>query len=155
MQSEGVEHEDVVMKFLETYLTEVAQRWFDGLPNNHLTTYEYLTKLFKSRWSLNKYRGMLMNQFNQIRKKEDEIVSEFDTRFDKLHNQIPQDLFPTTIFLCLLYVNEFEGKFSFILRDNKPRTLEKSKEYSADIEENLMCLKFDHFQYPCAKEEPK
>ena len=90
MQNEGVEHEDVAMKLLATSLTEDAQRWFDNLPDNHLTTYEDFAKLFKIKWSLNKENGMLMNQFNQINKKENEIVSEFDTIFDKLHNQSPR-----------------------------------------------------------------
>jgi hypothetical protein len=70
MQNEGVEHEDVAMKLLATSLTEDAQRWFDGLPDDHLTTYEDFAKLFKTRWSLKKDSGMLMNQFNQIKKKE-------------------------------------------------------------------------------------
>jgi hypothetical protein len=101
MENEGVEHEDVAMKLLATSLTEDAQRWFDGLPDNHLTTYEDFAKLFKSRWSVKKDSGMLMTQFNQIKKKENETVSEFDTRFDKLHSQIPQDLCPTTTIVCL------------------------------------------------------
>jgi hypothetical protein len=88
-KNEGVEHEAVAMKLLATSLTGYAQRWFEDLPNNHLTTYEYFVNLFRIRWSLNKDSSMLMNQFNQIKKKENEMVSDFDTRFDKLHSQIP------------------------------------------------------------------
>jgi hypothetical protein len=50
MQNEGVEHKDVAMKFLATSFTEYSQRWFDGLPNDHLTTYEDFSKSFISRW---------------------------------------------------------------------------------------------------------
>jgi hypothetical protein len=64
-----VEHEDVAMKLLETFIIEDAQRWFDGLLDDHLTTYEDFAKLFKSRWSMKNDNGMLMNQFNQIKKK--------------------------------------------------------------------------------------
>jgi hypothetical protein len=76
-------------------------------------------------------------------------MSEFDTIFDKLYSQIPQDLHPTTTIFLLLYVNSFEGKFGFIPRDNKPHTLEEAKEYNAESEENILCSKFDPFQYPC------
>jgi hypothetical protein len=80
-------------------------------------------------------------------------VSEFDTRFDKLYRQIPQDLHPTAVVVRLLYVNSFDGKFDFILRDKKPHTLVEAREYSIEIEENIICSKFDHFQYPCARVE--
>jgi hypothetical protein len=67
--------------------------------------------LFKRRWETNKDSGMLMTQFNQIKKKENETVSESDTIFDKLYSQIPKDLCPSDVVVCLLYVNAFEGKF--------------------------------------------
>jgi hypothetical protein len=54
-------------------------------------------------------------------------VSEFDTRFDELHSQIPKDLRPPIAIVRLLYVNSFEGHFGFVLRDKKPNTLAKSK----------------------------
>jgi hypothetical protein len=49
MENEGVEHEDVAMKLLATCLTIYAQRWFKGLHDNHLASYEYFAKLFKGR----------------------------------------------------------------------------------------------------------
>jgi hypothetical protein len=50
-------------------------------------------------------------------------------------------------------VNAFDGKFHFILKDKKPTTLAQAKEYSADIEENILDSKVDPFQYPRVKEE--
>jgi len=82
-------------------------------------------------------------------------VSEFDTRFDKLHSQIPKDLCPSKEVVYILYVNAFEGKFSFILRDKKPYTLEKSKDYSTKIEENITYSKIEPFQYPRTRTEEK
>jgi hypothetical protein len=52
--NEGVEHEDVVMRLLAMSLTEDAQRWFRGLPDNHLASYDDFAKLLKSRWSTKK-----------------------------------------------------------------------------------------------------
>jgi hypothetical protein len=73
MQNEGVEHEDVTMRLLATSLTEDAQRWFNGLPDNHLATYENFVKLFKGRWLVKKDNKMLMIQFNHIKKKENDL----------------------------------------------------------------------------------
>jgi hypothetical protein len=67
--------------------------------------------LFKSRWSRKEDGGTLATQFNQIKKKENEMVKEFISRFDRLYNQIPTDYHPTTSSVRLLYMNSFEGKF--------------------------------------------
>jgi hypothetical protein len=64
MENEGVEHEYVAMKLLHTSLNEDAQRWFKGLPDNNLPSYEHFTKLFKSRWATKKDNGILMTRFN-------------------------------------------------------------------------------------------
>jgi hypothetical protein len=155
MDNTEVKHKDVAIRLLASSLTEEALRWFRGLPDNHLTSYEYFSKLFKSKWTTKKDNGMLVAQFNQIKKKENEIVSEFDTRFDRLYSQISTYLCPTAATVCLQYVNAFDGKFHFILKDKKPTSLAEAKEYSAEIEENLLDSKVDPFQYPCVKAEAK
>jgi hypothetical protein len=127
MENEGVEHEDVEMELLDVSLIEYDQRWFKRLPDNHLETYEYFAKLLKIIWATKKDSIMLMTQFTQLKKKKNETVSEIDTRFDKLHGQIPKYLCPSYVVVCLLYVNAFEGKFGFILRDKKPTTLAQAK----------------------------
>jgi hypothetical protein len=39
MENAEVEHEDVAMRLLASSLTEYAQRWFRGIPDNHLASY--------------------------------------------------------------------------------------------------------------------
>jgi len=74
---------------------------------------------------------MILPHFKQIKKKENEIVKEFDTRFDDLHSQILKDLFPSEETVLLLYLNVFEGQFGFILKEKMHESLEKDKEYSS------------------------
>jgi hypothetical protein len=52
------------MRLLDSSLTEEALRWFRGLPDIHITSYEYFSKSFKNRWTTKKYNGMLLAQFN-------------------------------------------------------------------------------------------
>jgi len=52
-------------------------------------------------------------------------------------------------------MNAFEEQFHFILKDKKPTLLAQSKEYSADIEENLLDSRVEPFQYLCVKAEAK
>jgi hypothetical protein len=109
MDNAGIDHEDVAMKLFTSSLTEEALDWFKGLPDNHITTYDAFSTLFKSKWSRKEDGGTLATQFNQIKKKENEMVKEFISRFDRLYNQIPIDYPPTTSSVRLLYMNAYEG----------------------------------------------
>jgi hypothetical protein len=82
--------------------------------------------------------GNLGLKFNQIKKKENEMVREFISRFDRLYNQIPTYYHPTTSSVCLLYMNSFEGQFQYIIKDKKTTSLAEDKEFSINIEENLL-----------------
>jgi hypothetical protein len=48
MDNAGIEHEDVAMKLFASSLTEEALDWVRGLLDNHLTSSEDFSKLFKS-----------------------------------------------------------------------------------------------------------
>jgi hypothetical protein len=76
-------------------LTEEDIDWFKGLPDNHIMSYDIFSKLFKRRWSKKVDGGTLGTQFNQINKKENEIIKEFISIFDRLYNQMPTDYHPT------------------------------------------------------------
>jgi hypothetical protein len=82
-------------------------------------------------------------------------MTEFDTRFEKLYSQILTDCHPTATTIHLLYVNAFDGKFHFILKDKKPTSSAQAKEYSDEIEENLLDSRVDPFHYPHVKAEAK
>jgi hypothetical protein len=127
MDNAGIEHEDVAMKLFASSLTEEALDWFRGLPDNHLTSYEAFANLFKNRWSTKADGGTLGAQFNQIKKKENEMVKEFNTRFDRLYNQITTYFRPTTSSIHLLYMNSFEGKFRFISKTKIPHHWHKPR----------------------------
>jgi hypothetical protein len=55
--NEGVEHEDVAIRLLAISLDEYSQRWFKGLPDNHLASYDNFDKSLTNRWSKNKDSG--------------------------------------------------------------------------------------------------
>jgi hypothetical protein len=109
MENGEVEHVDVVMKLLASSLTKDAQRWFIGLLDNHIASYEYFSNLFKNRWTPKKYNRNLVAQFNQIKKKKNEAMSESRNRFERLYCQILTDICPTYATVCLLYMNSFDG----------------------------------------------
>ena len=105
MDNAGIDHEDVAMRLFASSLTDEALDWFKGLPDNQITTYDALPPYLKADG------GTLAAQFNLIKKKENETVREFISRFDKLYNQIPTDYRPSTSSIRILYMNAFEGQF--------------------------------------------
>jgi hypothetical protein len=42
-------------------------------------------------------------------------------------------------------MNDFDGKFCFILKDKNPTNLAQDKEYITNIEENILDSKVDRF----------
>jgi hypothetical protein len=102
MDNAGIDHEDVAMRLFDSSLTEEALDWFKVLPNNHITSYDAFSNLFKSIWSKKEDGGKLRTRFNQIKKKENETVKESISIFDRLYNQIPTYYRPTTSSVHLL-----------------------------------------------------
>jgi hypothetical protein len=48
MDNVGIKYEDVAMRIFSSSLIEEALGWFKGLPDNHLTSYEDFSNLFKN-----------------------------------------------------------------------------------------------------------
>jgi hypothetical protein len=138
MDNAGIDHEDVAMRLFASSLIEESLDWLKGLLVNHITSYDAFSNLFKSRWSKMTDGGTLGTQFNQIKEKENETIKEFIYKFDRLYKQIPTDYHPTITSFHLLYMHAFEGKFRYILKDKNPTPLPQDKEFSINIEENLL-----------------
>jgi hypothetical protein len=56
-----------------------------------------------------------------------------DAIFENLYSQILKDLCPPKAVVLLLYLNAFEGQFSFILKEKMLESLAKAKEYATQI----------------------
>jgi hypothetical protein len=55
-----------------------------------------------------------------------------------LYNQISIDYHPRASSVHLLYMNDFEGEFRYIIKDKNHTSLEEAKEFSINIEENIL-----------------
>jgi hypothetical protein len=64
-----------------------------------------------------------------MKKKENETVKEFDVKFEKLLQQIPNNLRPGKEHLLFLYINAFPGHFGFMLKERLQRPLKRPKNW--------------------------
>jgi len=88
-------------------------------------------KVFMKIWGTKGDPNMLLLQLSEMKKKENETVKEFDTRFERLLQQILDNIIPKKDALLFIYVNDYHGKFGFILKDRHPTSLEEVQEQAA------------------------
>jgi hypothetical protein len=89
------------------------------------------------QWDVKKDGRILINRIHKIKKKENETVREFNIKFQKLLDKIPQDIKPKNKAIPLYYTNAFEGPFGFYLRDKSPSTLKAAQDTASRLEENF------------------
>jgi hypothetical protein len=106
-------------------------------------------------WAIRKDGRLLPTQFHEIKRKYNEYLKKFDQRFDKLVEQIPDDLKPRDGVILLQYTNAFDGQFGFMLIDKFLKNLKQAKEWVSKIEENMMTSKVEPFSAPRDKVDTK
>jgi len=85
---------------------------------------------------------MLLAQLHEI-KKENEMLKEFDDRFRKLVDMIPERIMPKDDAMFLEYMNTCEGYLSLMLRDKFPNSLEEAQDWARKNKENMLSSKVD------------
>jgi hypothetical protein len=89
------------------------------------------------KWDAGKDQGFLFSQFYKIQKYEQESVREFNAKFDALMEEFPLNSRPMGEITSAHYLNAFEGKFQFLLKDKFPQTLKEAQDLASQIENNL------------------
>ena len=93
--------EDVVMKLFVASLVEDARKWYNNLLDKSIKTWEAFHDTFMKRWDTKRDYRLLLVQFNEMNK-ENESIKKFDTRFEKLLNQILEEISLTDGVIILL-----------------------------------------------------
>jgi hypothetical protein len=110
-----------------------------------------LKRHFLKIWGTKQDLNLLLLQLVEMKNKENEIVKEFDVKFEKL----PNKLRPRKEHLLFLYINAFPRHFGFMLKDKNPKTLEEACEMVARFEANISSCKVEPFYAPRAKAKTK
>ena len=78
-----LEHEDVVMKLFVHLLTEDSRDLFRRLLDDSINSWEDLEKCFKEHYGDHTNAGFILNEFNNIKKSQNESTFDFNVRFQK------------------------------------------------------------------------
>jgi len=86
------DHEDVVMKLFSLSLEEDVKVWYRAITDRSIRSWQDFHDAFMKGWSISKDFRMLLTQLREIKKKENETVKEFDDRFMKLVDNVPEKI---------------------------------------------------------------
>ena len=105
----NVEHLDVVLRLFFQLLDGEARKWFKTLYDHTITTWEEMENSFTQKWGEKRYHGYILTDFNALKKKHNEDVTEFVKRFNKLYNNLPADMEPPQKTTKVVFVGAFES----------------------------------------------
>lgn len=73
-----VVHEYVVMKLFVHSLIEDARDWYRRLPDDSISSWDDFEKCFKEKYGDNTNASFILNEFNNIKKNQNETVFDFN-----------------------------------------------------------------------------
>jgi hypothetical protein len=90
--NQGLEYEYVYMGiFVQTCEGEV-RTWFNGFPPNSINSWDALEIDFLRQWGEKKDQLYFLSEFGNLKNKQNESISYFIKRFNKLYNKILLDV---------------------------------------------------------------
>jgi len=136
MDNFKVEHEDVFMKSFMQSLVDEAKEWYKGLPDRSISSWDDFKRMFKEQYSDKTDPSFFVNEFTSITKGSNEQVANFNARFMKVLNKLPQDLRPNEPMCIVLYINAFDANTTYGLRDKGPHSLRDAFKVATNIKNN-------------------
>jgi hypothetical protein len=134
----GHDEEDVKMTLFVYSLEGDALEWFTDFPADKFSTLEEILDEFRKRWGDQKEHRFQLNALTTIRKKENETMVEFNTKFNNLVKSIHRDIKPTDAAILIHYIEAFEGEIRYALRDKDPQNLDEAQKIAIRVEQNLL-----------------
>ena len=86
-----------------------ARKWFKTLGDRSINNWEEMENAFTKKWGDNKDHGYCLTEFNTLRKRHNEDVSEFIKRFNKLYTILPAEMKPHQTTAKVVFVAAFES----------------------------------------------
>lgn len=91
----GIEHSDIWMRLFAQSFDREVRKWFKALQPNSITNITTLDEAFVRKWGDKKDDLYYITEFNSLRRKRGESVSDFTQRFNKMYQKIPAEIKPT------------------------------------------------------------
>lgn len=117
-----IAHEDVHMKLFVQTLEGDARDFFSFLPTCSISSWNELNSTFMTQFG-ERISSDSFGNFLKIQIRNGGLVLEFNIRFTKVLNEIPENCRPDDQVCLVVYLDAFGKMMSYLLRDKEPKTL--------------------------------
>jgi hypothetical protein len=133
----NISEEDVWTRVFVQSLDGQARKWFKELPANSITGIEQLDAAFLKYWGERRDFLYYMSEFGNLKRKDDESVSDFIKRFNKMFGKIPAEIKPSDASAKITFSAAFDAEFCLILRERRSATLALMQDAALEVESNI------------------
>jgi ribonuclease HI len=133
----NISEEDVWTRVFVQSLDGQARKWFKELPANSITGIEQLDAAFLKYWGERRDLLYYMSEFGNLKRKDDETVSDFIKRFNKMFGKIPAEIKPSDASAKITFSAAFDAEFCLILRERRSATLALMQDAALEVESNI------------------
>jgi hypothetical protein len=113
----NIAEEDVWTRVFVQSLDGQAHKWFKELPANSITGIEQLDEAFLKYWGERRDLLYYMSEFGNLKRGDEESVSDFIKRFNKMFGKIPAEIKPSDASAKITFSAAFDADFCLILRE--------------------------------------
>jgi hypothetical protein len=115
-----------------------VRKWFRGFPPRSIAGIEALDSAFLRQWGDRKDFMYYMTELGSLKKMEEESVSNFSKRFNKMYNKIPAEIKPSEASAKISYASAFGPDFCLFLRERRATSLAQMKDVAIEVESNVL-----------------
>jgi hypothetical protein len=115
-----------------------VRKWFRGLVPRSIAGIKAMDNSFLRKWGDKKDFMYYMTEFGSLQKMEGETVSDFSKRFNKMYNNIPDEIKPSEASAKMSYASAFGPNFCLLLRERRAASLSQMQEASIEVESNVL-----------------
>jgi hypothetical protein len=140
-------HDDVTMRLFSKSLLGDAAVWFKGLGDDSIGSWVELYNTFLKWWGENKSLDQYWDDFNALRRGEEETLAVFNMRFYSVYHSMSIEIRPTETAAMMYYVMAQHSELVLLLRERKSTSLSQLFMDAEELEENLRACGMIQSQY--------
>jgi hypothetical protein len=132
------EAEDVVMILFANTLHGYAREWYYNLPDASITSMDQFEEVFLKKWGIKSEDiPILLQNFQDIKQRENETLFDFQSRFEGTLYQIPDSHRPGRKYVVHHYTHAILAHLGVPLRKRAPKTLDEAYGMAKEIKNNI------------------
>jgi hypothetical protein len=133
-----IDYAYVWMRLFVQILDAEVIKWFQGLPPTSIVDIDALDEAFIKKWGDIIDYLYYITEFGALKRKNDESISDFTKRFNKMYGRIPDEIQPIESSANITYSNAFDAELSLMLREIRSTTFLSMQEATIEVESNIL-----------------